>query len=588
MASGNFNLGTNGTLSARINWSSTSNGTDANTSTLTANLQVKKSTSIPTLGTWTGLFTVGNDRESFSKYASVGSSWVTIATRTVTINHSADGSGSCYFWGRVIPPSGTTLAGKEINNNTTVTLDKIPQHAYITSLSTYTFNSGTNVTVYYTNPAGNALEELMTCISLTGAKSDIPYRAVTKTGTSYTFTLTTAELNTLYNAMPSVNSLKVRFYIQSKLNGVYKRTYREATFNISNKAINLSATIEDTNTKTVALTGDKNKLIKGYSNINYSISASPATVGSTISAVSIKNGSTSKNTATGSFSAVSNNSFELYARDSRNNATTKTVTKTMVNYIPLTCTLAVDMPDISGVAPFTVTGNYFNASFGAVANTVTVRVRQKINGVNSNWQTVTNVTKSGNTYTATGTLSGFTQDKEATVEVEVVDKLLTKTDTQNVLIIPVFDWSMDDFNFNVPVTIKGDLTVSGSVSFDYGSQDTLWSGAWFMHGTQTADLSKPVSEQANGIVLVFSRYINGSAQDIGWNTFFIPKAMVNYNKGAEQTFIMATSKFAEICAKCLIINDNNIEGNAENDDSGTVNGITFNNAAFVLRYVIGV
>ncbi len=587
MASGNFDIGTSNGLSVRINWSSTSNGTDANTSTVTAHLQIKKATSIPTLGTWSYRFTAGDSKTITTKYASVGNSWVTLASKTVTIKHSADGSGSCYFWGRVTAPSGTTLSGVDISKTGTVTLDKIPQHGYITSLSVYTFNSSTKVTVNYFNPAGEVLEDLQTCISLTGAKADIPYRAVSKTGTSYTFTLTAAELNTLYNAMPNANSLKVRFYIQSKLNGAYKRTYKEATFNITNKTINVSATIEDTNTKTVALTGDKNKLVKGYSNISYSITASPATVGSTISAVSIKNGSTTKTTATGNYYNITDASFVVWGKDTRGNSTSKTITKTMVNYIPLTCTLAVDMPDISGVAPFTVTGNYFNGSFGATNNSVTVKVRQKINGVYSNWQTVTDVTISGNTYSATGTLAGFTQDKEAIVEVTVTDKLLTRTDTQNVLIIPVFDWSMDDFNFNVPVTIKGDLTVSGSVSFDYGSQDTLWSGAWFMHGTQTADLSKPISEQANGIVLVFSRYSSG-ALDIGWNTFFIPKTMVSYNKGAEQTFIMATSKFAEICTKCLIINDNNIKGNADNDDSGTVNGITFNNSAFVLRYVIGV
>lgn len=579
MASGNFEIGKSKGLSVRISWSSVSNGTEANTSTVTAHLQIKKDSIIPTLGTWKFWFRVGEGGDISSKYASVSNSWVTLHTVTETITHMADGSGSCYFWGRLQAPSGTTLSGVDISKTGTVTLDKIPQHAYITSLSTYSFNSGTTVTVNYTNPAGNMLDNLQACISFTGATDDIKYRAVSKTGTSYAFTLTAAELNTIYNSMATSNSKKVMFFIRSTINGVNKNTYKEATFNITNKTINVSATIEDTNSKTIALTGDKNKLIKGFSDVSYSITASPATIGSTISARSIKNGSTSKNTTTGSFSAVTSNSFELYARDSRNNSTTKTVTKTMVNYIPLTCALAVDMPTIEGVAPFTVTGNYFNGSFGATNNSVTVKVRQKINGVYSNWQTVTDVTISGNTYSATGTLAGFTQDKEALVEVTVTDKLLTRTDIQNVLIIPVFDWSMDDFNFNVPVSIQGDLTVSGSVTFDYGSQDTLWSGTAHMIDTEQANLSKPISEQANGVVLVFSRSnTDASPLEYGWNTFFIPKAMINYNKGAGQTFIMAASKFATIGTKYLYIYDNYIKGNAENDDSGTTSGITYNNA----------
>lgn len=500
----------------------------------------------------------------------------------------ADGSGSCYFWGRLQAPSGTTLSGVDINKTGTVTLDKIPQHAYITSLSTYSFSGGTSVTVNYTNPAGNMLEALKVCISLTGDADDIKYRDISKTGTSYKFTLTNEEINTLYNAMPTSNSLKVKFYIRSTIDGANKYSYKEATFNITAKGITVSAVIEDTNTKTIALTGNKNILIKGYSNVSYTITASPETIGSTITNRSIKNGSTTKTTTTGNYYNVTSNSFVVWAKDTRGNNTSKTITKTMVNYIPLTCILAVDMPDISGNAPFTVTGNYFNSSFGAEDNTVTVKVRQKIDGVYSEWQTV-GVTVSGNTYSATGNLAGFTQDKEALVEVTVTDKLLTRTDTQNVLIIPVFDWSMDDFNFNVPVSIQGDLTVSGSVTFDYGSQDTLWSGTAHMIDTEQANLSKPISEQANGVVLVFSRSnTDASPLEYGWNTFFVPKAMINYNKGAGQTFIMAASKFATIGTKYLYIYDNYIKGNAENDDSGTTSGITYNNAQYVLRYVIGV
>lgn len=53
------------------------------------------------------------------------------------------------------------------------------------------------------------------------------------------------------------------------------------------------------------------------------------------------------------------------------------------------------------------TDNYFNGSFGKVANTLTVQYRYKTQGENyGSWTTVT-ATKSGNTYSATASISGL-------------------------------------------------------------------------------------------------------------------------------------------------------------------------------------
>lgn len=213
-------------------------------------------------------------------------------------------------------------------------------------------------------------------------------------------------------------------------------------------------------------------------------------------------------------------------------------------------------------------------------------VRQVIDGVASEWEAL-EYSVSGDTFTASGELRGFSQNKACTVEARVADKLLTKETTQNVLIIPVFDWSGEDFNFNVPVTIKGDLKVDGAISIDRG-QDILWSGAYNMQESQTAELAKPITEQANGVVVVFSRYSGGEAKDYGWNSFFVPKTFLNVNNAGEHSFIMATSGFTTIATKCLYFTDNVIKGNADNTLSGTNNGITFNNNDYVLRYVIGV
>lgn len=131
--------------------------------------------------------------------------------------------------------------------------------------------------------------------------------------------------------------------------------------------------------------------------------------------------------------------------------------------------------------------------------------------------------------------------------------------------------------------------------FDMRSK-VLWNSALYMVETQEAQLSEPISAQANGIVLIFSYYDteNKTAKDYDFHSFFVPKFFVNaYTsqliQGNGMRFDMNTAGFASVCTKYLYFYDNKITGNAANNQSGTgASGITYNNAKFVLRYVIGV
>ena len=124
----------------------------------------------------------------------------------------------------------------------------------------------------------------------------------------------------------------------------------------------------------------------------------------------------------------------------------------------------------------------------------------------------------------------------------------------------------------------------------YGGQGTiLWSGSFFMNASQTINLAEPVSMQQSGIVLVFSRYSSGTAQNYHWNSFFVHKAHIAAHESQGHHFMMSTDgKFSVIASKYLYLHDTKIGGNANNEAAGTANGITYNNAGFVLRYVIGV
>ena len=121
----------------------------------------------------------------------------------------------------------------------------------------------------------------------------------------------------------------------------------------------------------------------------------------------------------------------------------------------------------------------------------------------------------------------------------------------------------------------------------------LWTGSYYMLATQTATFSEPLSQQQSGIVLIFSRYANTVAQDYQYSCHFIPKQLVTAATAAGQSaagvaLTMATSKYEYIAGKYIRVTETGVSGDATNNASGTSNGITYNNASFALRYIIGV
>lgn len=133
----------------------------------------------------------------------------------------------------------------------------------------------------------------------------------------------------------------------------------------------------------------------------------------------------------------------------------------------------------------------------------------------------------------------------------------------------------------------------GSWSIVYsGAGKILWSGSSLLTAGQTATFSEPVSQQKNGVVLVFSRYTT-TAQDYYYSCHFIPKLLVSTALGIGQTaagvaITMATSKFDYIAGKYVRVTETGVTGDETNNASGTTSGITYNNGGFALRYVIGV
>lgn len=115
----------------------------------------------------------------------------------------------------------------------------------------------------------------------------------------------------------------------------------------------------------------------------------------------------------------------------------------------------------------------------------------------------------------------------------------------------------------------------------------LWQGASYMNATQTATLSESVSSQLNGIVLVWSKY-DGGAKDTNWHYFFVPKQHTELASGGGVNCVLGTAGFQQVGCKYVYVRDTEILGFTSNNATGTTNGITWANNAFVLRYVLGV
>ena len=454
MAIGTISLGTKSNLRGRIVWDSISNGSAANTSIVTAELQARKTsnTTIATEGNWTGSLNIGGTSKSFTKLKGVNSNdWVTLHSFSVTVSHDSLGKGTCYIYGKIKGPAGTSLAGYSVSGSETVALDDIPRFATITSAPN--FNDEQNPTISFSNPAESNATSVEACISLDGTKADVAYRSLgNETSGRYTFSLTSDERKVLLKATAK-NSRTVYFIIRTVIGGSTGEIKYPVTFSVKNPSPTITPVIQDVNEKTKDLTGNSSKLVRYFSNAQISIGAE-AQKESTITSRKVTNGSKSL-TADGTIQAVESGTFAFTATDSRGNTTTETVTPAFVSYIKPTCLMANNIPDAEGAMTVKATGNYFNGSFGAKSNSLKVSYRFKASGgTYGEWADMT-VTLSGNTYIATAALTVPDYLSAYVFQVRAEDELTSVNSAEKMVkATPVFDWGENDFQFHVPVGVQ--------------------------------------------------------------------------------------------------------------------------------------
>ena len=415
-----------------------------------------------------------------------------IATTEGWVSHAADGTcgvhGTAYLnfpnWGW----SGTADAW--------ATLPSIPRQATLTSAPD--FNDEGNPTIYYSNPAGNAVTALRACISWTGG-ADIPYRDISKTGTSYTFNLTYAERIALRKATSTSNSRNVTFFVTTIIgsNTYYSTIVKK--FTVVNCNPVLSPTVFDIGSHSTTLTGDNTKLIKGYS-IAEATTGATAVKEASLTKQTVSCGNQNIQSPSAKFDPVNSGTFTFTATDSRGNTTSQTIVRDLIDYIKLTCNMSNDHPSVDGDFQFTITGNYFDGSFGVVTNSLKVECRFKIAGSDEwiGWigegvsseiginMSIGDPIIADGKYSITVNMTGLDYQTAYVIQARAADEVYAgyiETAERVVRALPTFDWSEKDFNFNVPVFKEGNPMGYYPIGGIYTSSDNtdpgeLFGGTW--------------------------------------------------------------------------------------------------------------
>lgn len=439
MASGSFNLSRTGSTSSYIsfkcNWSSKSNGTAANSSTVYVDVIATKSSS-STSNTWgthsTSANVNGESKSAGGSFTLAPGSSITLLSKSFIVPHNSDGSKSTTI---SVSVGGDVMWG---SGSASITLDKIPRQASITGADN--FNDEGNPKITYSNPAGNSVSSLQACIaSSDGNTIYANYRDISKTGSSYTFNLTDDERKILRNATPNSNSLSVKFYVRTVISGTYYYSTSSKTMTIVNgNPTFTNFEYKDTNEKVTSITGNNQVLVKGLSNLEVTISSSNKMVANKGSSANkyiatIDNTNVNSNYSAndliinlGNISSAGTKRLNVRAYDSRNNSTLVYKDITVYDYDKPVINATVNrLNNFENQTTLQVSGTYSRLTIDDVDKNIvnTLQYRYcEVDGEWSEWQDLTATIENG-TFSCNDVILSLDNTKAFKFEIRAIDNL---------------------------------------------------------------------------------------------------------------------------------------------------------------------
>jgi hypothetical protein len=394
------------------------------------------------------------------------------APLTITLNY-----GSGYYIDHANQGNEVDFAGSSTSKtwtiNTTTTYG-VP--AQITAVSDFTDETSPVITYAYDRGVQVTSVALYAGISFNGTTDNIPYRPISSTETTYTFDFTDTEKETLYTLLQSGTTASVRFMIKTVENISGEILTQEKPFSKTFSFVNYTpliqptvGTVWDTNPATIALTGNKNNIIRYMSNVNYDMNVELRKGGLDIIGCYVSNGGHMVEGFTaGNYGAVTTNIFYFSATDDRGYTGTASLSLSnfygeFIDYIKLTNSLKASSITADGKLAATITGKYFSANFGAAQNQMTLSYKIYPKDGSGSWSSptvITPVMTDNTTYSYSFDIPGLDYTKQYVLEVKVSDLLMNAESSTSVVARPVFYWNNDEVIFNVPVIIEGGAIAS--------------------------------------------------------------------------------------------------------------------------------
>ena len=254
-----------------------------------------------------------------------------VASGTLQISHNSDGTKTF----SASAQAGIYTVAVNCTGSGTFTLPTISRYATVTGATNFT--DVQNPSVSFSNPSGAKLQFK---IEAGGNVSLITRDNVSNASSPYTFTLTEAERNSLRALCPNSNTLSVRFTVgtYNSSGTVVNWSYVDKTMTITNANPTISgAAYADTNSATIAITGDNQKIIQNNSTVQLTFALLAALKYATLKKIQVTingvpvaqnlSGSSASNVTIsfGKINVSSDINAEIVLTDSRDNTTAMSV-----------------------------------------------------------------------------------------------------------------------------------------------------------------------------------------------------------------------------------------------------------------------
>lgn len=388
---------TNATLTASFNENSTSTSGNTSNITVTATQKIGNADWSSSYTSSLNIYWYDNNENGGGRLVastgatSQGRNATITASGSITVPHKSDGSLTGYaraVWTKAGNSNWTPNSGSVQTGSTALT--NIPRAAKITSAPN--FNDTDNPTIGYSNPAGTAVSSLQACIANTaGTVVYAQYRNISRSGSSYTFNLTTAERNALLQACTNSPTLAVKFYVTTVIGGNTYYSTLDRTMTVTNGNPTFSDAYLDTNSTTTAITGNNQQIVRNQSTLQINVTDLSAKKEATIRSVAaVINGVTYTGSVSGTSCTInvgtlnvsSNTTAVITVTDSRGFSTSQDLAITVLDWqLPTAIVTMQRHNNFYTPTDITVDGNYSSVDS---KNSMTLKVRYKKVGT-STW-----------------------------------------------------------------------------------------------------------------------------------------------------------------------------------------------------------